>query len=66
MFGEENKYIEVDCNFLREKIQDGAIITYHVKSDEQLTDSLSKAFSNSLSISVRDEFGSIDIYKPNV
>ena len=66
MFDEENKYIEGDCNFLREKIQDGAIITYHVKSDEQLTDSLSKAFRYSLSISVRDEFGSIDIYKPNV
>ena len=66
MFDEENKYIEGDGNFLREKIQNGAIITYHVKSDEQLTDSLSKAISNPLSFSVRDEFGSIDIYKPNV
>ena len=66
MFDEENKYIEGDGNFFREKIQDGAIITYHVKCDEQLTDSLSKAISNPLSFSVRDEFGSIDIYKPNV
>ena len=66
MFDEEKKYIEGVCNFLREKIQDGAIITYHVKSDEQLTDSPSKAISNSLSIFVRDEFCSIDIYRPNV
>ena len=66
MSDEEDKYIAGYCNLLRVKIQHGAIMTYHVKSVEQLTDSLSKAFSNSLCISVRDEFGSIDIHKPTV
>ena len=66
MFDEENKYIEGDCNFFWEKMQDGAIITYHVTSIRQLTDSLSEAFSNSLHISVRDEFDEIDIHKSNV
>ena len=66
VFDEENKYIEGDCNFLWQKIQDGAIITYHVKSVQQLTDSLPVAFSNSLCISVRDKFDPIGIYKLNI
>ena len=41
MFDDENKYIEGHSNFLQEKIQDEAIITYRVKSVEQLTDSRS-------------------------
>ena len=66
MLLEETKHIESYYDFHREKIKDGAIITYYVKSDEQLTRSPSKAFTNSLRISLCDEFGSNDILKPNV
>ena len=66
VFDEENMHIEGDCTFLRQKIQDGAIVTNHVKSVQQLTDSLSEAFRNSLCIFVRDKFHAIDIRKPNV
>ena len=66
VFDKENMHIEGDCNFLQEKIQDGAIVTYHVKSVPQLTDSLSEAFCNSLCIVIRDEFHAIDIRKPNI
>ena len=66
VFYEENKYIEGDCTFLREKIQDGAIITYHIKSVQQLTDSLSEAFCNSFCVFVRDEFDTVGIHKLNV
>ena len=66
MFDKENKYIVNDCNFFREKMQDGAIITYHVMSIRQLTDSFSEAFSHPFYISVHDEFDAIDIHKPNV
>ena len=65
MFHEETRHIEGDWNFVRDKIKGGAIITYHVNSDEQLTDSFSKAFTNSLCISEHDVFGSIVIHKPN-
>ena len=63
VFDDENKYIEGDSNFLQEKMQDEAIITYRVKSVEQLTDSRSQAFSNSLCISGNDEFCPIHIHK---
>ena len=66
MFDAENKYIEGDCNFFWEKMQDWAIIMYHVKSIRQLTDFLSEACSNLLYISVRNEFDVIDIHKRNV
>ena len=66
VFLEETKHIESYYDFHQEKLKDGAIITYYVKSDEQLTRSPSKAFTNSLRISLCDEFGSNDIHKPNV
>ena len=65
VFDDENKYIEGDSNFLQENMQVEAIITYRVKSVEQLTDSRSQAFSDSLCISGNDEFCPIHIHKPN-
>ena len=65
-FHEETKHIEGDRSLLREKIQRGVIITYHVKSDEQLTDSHSKAFNNSLCVFECDGFCSIDTHMRNI
>ena len=66
VFLEETKHIENCYDFHQDKIKYGAMITYYVKSDEQLTRSPSKAFTNLLRISLCDEFGWNDIDKPNV
>ena len=45
VFHERTKHIEIDCHFVREKIQLGLISTECVKTGEQLGDILTKALS---------------------
>jgi hypothetical protein len=42
VFHERKKYIEVDCHFVREKIQAKEIETLFVRSEDQLADILTK------------------------
>ena len=45
VFDERTTHIEIDCNFVREKIQLGLISTGYVKTREQLDDIFTKALS---------------------
>ena len=45
VFHKQTKYIEINCHFVREKIQLGLISTRYVRTGEQLGDIFTKALS---------------------
>ena len=42
---EQTKHIEIDCHFVRTKLQEGLITLHHVGTTQQLVDILTKALS---------------------
>lgn len=48
MYHERTKHIEIDCHFVREKLQDGLIALHHVSSPNQLADILTKSLPGPL------------------
>jgi hypothetical protein len=66
VFHKQTKHIEVDCHFIREKIQEKEIETPFVKSQDQLADIFTKGLEPRPFKENTNKLGLIDIYNPNL
>lgn len=64
VFHERTKYIELDCYFVREKLQEGLISPCHISTNVQPADMFTKTLSSCQLISLQSKLGVSNLFAP--
>lgn len=62
MYLERRKHIEIDCHFIRERLQKGLITTSYIASKKQLADIFTKGLGNHLHAEMLSKLGLLNVF----
>lgn len=66
LFHERTNHIEINCHFVREKLQDKLINLQHVRLQDKQADTLTKALRSDDFVRLLLKLGVFNLYDPNL